>query len=345
MDRRSFCLSVPLVVGAYRLGFTQTNQVDPQELSIQDSKWIEMSAAIIGDCVTISNAPAQCDNGALACMRQGWPDPAANGNTDQAVANIVACRAAHPERQRLVIDGHGTDGLIETGLGQGQCGWDQTKFIYLYNQVVWEPFFQRLTGISYLFLTLLACDTGAEEDGANLLYKIATLTNKPVRARTGLVSCGNGVISFQPGSTWQIANPGVVPPVIHKPAQMFMLEKGAPIRMKMPEGEIALDERAVTLVEVTGPGKASTPMKLDRAEGFALLSQVEFAHPQIVKGELLAMLTAIIRVRFTYKDQEQTREFNVYNDRVLQDRSARSQYYLASPSFSGSVRHLFDTRR
>jgi hypothetical protein len=289
----------------------------------------------IGGDVTIDSSTGANDNGALACMRTAWSNPMSDSSTTQAVSNLlsVARRRDTLNLNLLVMVGHGNEGLITTGSGQGSL--NPGTYLSIWNQSGdWGPQLQRLAGKTYTMLTLLACDTGANSDGATLLSQVANASNHTVRARTGLVNCGGGSITYQDGSTWQMATPGAPAPTpIPWPSpppgsKVVVMRKGRAWQTV----QIAHVQRVSYVGHPPGRGA----VELTGASAQDVASLVDFAHPVSGFGNPLARFTGTFTVDIAVGKQAATVQFHVYNYRILTDRRTGVSY-LASAELRNAL--------
>jgi len=104
----------------------------------------------------------------------------------------------------LTIIGHGSPGNISVGDGQGH---EEGGHMATWNQDEWKDQIDRLQGrfCEDAVVTLRGCNTGAEEDGANLLALLADCLDVTVRAPTG--TCN----ALWAGGEWVTATPGSPP--------------------------------------------------------------------------------------------------------------------------------------
>jgi hypothetical protein len=294
----------------------------------------------IGDCVTIEDTAY--DNGSLACERKSWSSPGSHRSTASAVGYLTFLyRACSP-----VIVGHGNTGFITTGLGQGSDFSLSGQYVGTWNQADWAPLLKRLINWpDYKVLTLLSCDTGADQAGADLLYSLATITKHTVRARTGLTSCGgNGIISYESASTWQVALPPPASPpgAIAKPhapvavtATPYFISKGKAIPIE-----------SIKSMEVRGPGgqskRRAVTLSAERAR--LVLRLVRFDARVALTGTLAAIETARLTVYFMVDGRLSASTFIVYNERVVQDLDDPNTYYYVGKGFAETIQEVLKQR-
>ena len=150
------------------------------------------------------------DNGFLDCSRKG--SRRFHASTNEAVSNLEAW--VKPNTSATII-GHGKPGLIVTGTGQSRP--DPDKYIELPNRNDWEEILERLKPFKISNLYLLGCDTGADDEGADLLFEISKIIGVDVVAPTGRILCDRTHFTLEATATWQIATPHARPTPIESP--------------------------------------------------------------------------------------------------------------------------------
>lgn len=310
------------------------------DFSIKDGIVIASTDALM----TVSSGS---DNGYNNCAASKYPGSLRHGSTQQAIDNLVGSLgligavAATGGKRLPWISGHGDAGFMTTGAGQdGTQTSDNT--IGTWNEDNWGPQFDRLRDRNYAILTLLTCDTGAGEDGADLLFAMARRTGKPVRARTGLTTCGGDGITFQGGSTWQVANPNQRPNPIPQPTLLLNLS----VNVMMLQVDGVFEEvpfEAISKVNITRPYRflrqslSESSVDLDGKDAQSLLRLIDFSDPFNPGGMPAAMVTARISI-FLNGKEDSPRRFNVYNNRLLHDLDCPNVFYNAAPGFSTALK-------
>jgi hypothetical protein len=290
----------------------------------------------LGGGVTIDSAASQYDDGFLACARTGWVNPKADGTFVDAAANLAgySLRAGDKNISKLVLVGHGQSGLISTG--DGNQPRTAQGYISSWTYSAWSASFAKVSGHG-VFLTLCGCDCGADAVGAQFLYQLATLLNMPVQGRTGLIylSCPGAVISYETGSVWQVAQPGVLPNPIPKP--FIRLSNSAPREINLVDRP-PVDFRSFQSVSIKFPRKRV--VELDDVMGQSLLALANVERPFLFNGVPSAVLTATISLTTKSRRSESRITFRVYNDRLLQAESNPTVYYGCSSAFSQGLNDI-----
>jgi hypothetical protein len=293
----------------------------------------------IAGCVAIDSAGVPPDNGALACERIAWPNHHDCNDIPSAVNDMLSCSNQQGGGGLMAIVGHGAAGLQACGGGQNPT-WNLC--IATWDEDTWKPLFSQLQGKNFAILTLFGCDVGATQDGAQLLFDMAKTIGKPARARTGLVSCGgNGQITFEPNSTWQIADPTMSTPPAPIP-QPSVRGLRSVDRLYFPMGtRETVSQRSVSRIEIAfphnlrevqSPGKPIAVFE-SASEVRSILREVNFSLPYAT-GHLPAIPSATLRITYRTAASSRTRTFVVYNDRALQDVAAPSFTYFATKTMS-----------
>ncbi len=348
IDRRSLIRHSAILAATVVTGFLprslealekQKSDEEASQLSQNPlyEQWGQFELRQIGNCATIDDNTTQ-DNGALACLRKSWPDHKNHNGTVSAVSNLLQCSPIALNTAMLVLVGHGTEGLIVTSGGQS---WVEGIAVWNENYD-WGPKLVRIKDHQFAVLTLFACETGAGEDGADLLYNMAKVINRPVRARTGLVSCGGGgQIFFEPGSTWQMANPqGPRPTPIPKPPhKTFSMNKNELVIVD-DRHSVSIkkeDIKSVVIVRISLRKRTEQKITLDVQEGFPLLQLIDFKNPVINIGAVPAIKTGTIDIQFMSKGTLSDKKYVLYNDRFVQDENKPNVYYFSDDSLQRAL--------
>ena len=252
------------------------------------------------------------DNGFLDCCRNGRRS---HPNTDIAVSNL---EAALKRKASATIIGHGNPGLIITGTGQSRP--DPTKYIELGNNTDWERILERLKPFKISNLYLFGCDTGAEADGANLLFEIAKIINADVVAPTGRILCGRTYFTLEATATWQIATPHRKPDPIEAPrspdyqytrSDMFIRSKNYIIKIKKEQIARFRIKESVEKEVWTDLPDHLIPQAL---------TFVDFSNPIDLRGIPSGLITEIFAISFKYSDGILEKEYHVLNNRLVIDK-------------------------
>jgi hypothetical protein len=274
------------------------------------------------------------DNGYLVCMRRHFSGYRLHPSTSTAIGNLLGLGGRSAQ-----IVGHGDTAIVVTGTGQTAP--DPAKYIALGNQSRWKPELARLKG-RIDSLRVIACYTGAEAGGANLLFEMAKECGASVTAPTGLTWCGPNGWWLDPGARWQVATPTHKPQPIPKDPEgrsfgeitMLVLFDGDRKRQLKAE-----DVDTVVYQRQAGhQPSAAAPIVLQGASAIDFLRLVNFAEPFEPGGVPGAIVSGTITLRF--KRSERTWSFAVYGDSLLQDTGRPSVFYRTTEGFGEALQTL-----
>jgi hypothetical protein len=294
----------------------------------------------INGCTTIHSATN--DNGFLDCARSKNPSALAHDSTSRALNNLFDCSNGGVNSAHIV--GHGSIGAVVTGTTSTAS--DHDWIISLEDLPIFKPLLEQLAG-RVSSLTFWACYPGAAENGADFLFEMAKVVMAPVAGPTGVIYC-NDILGFylEGGATWQIATPNFRPPAIDPPGVDIF--DGLHMKLKLnyegqfrsiPLGDIVSVE-FVSGMSIDPDFKASEDTErkaFSDDEARSLLSLVKFDEPFQPGGVPAAMVTGRMTVGFRRDGQDEQREFIVYNDLLLQDRSALDTFYRCHNSFRDAI--------
>lgn len=284
---------------------------------------------------TASSGP---DNGFLNCTASKYAGCRRHGTTRAGVDNLLALAVALAVDEQAagalscVMIGHGNEGLFTTGVGQGST-YDKDKWVLTWNRSVWEPEIARLRGKPFAILTIMSCTTGAGDDGAELLFRIATAIDKPVQARTGLTYC-NGGITFEPGSTWQVAQPGVRPSPIPAPSHHLVSADTMLMALEGGTQDVApSDIQRIVVTVPTGFVRAAAEFELSGAEAQALAADVLFVGEPFQAGLVGGLVTAEVMAELKLRGETRRERFVVWNDTLIQNSATGFAHYVDKSAF------------
>lgn len=301
----------------------------------------------------VATVSAGQDNGANNCIAAAFPEPGRHSSTNQALSNLVSGLGFVAESyedntlglREPFICGHGNEGAFETGSGQGN-GDTNTQLVLTWNQSRWQPEFQRLRDRGFAILSIISCHTGAGEDGADLLHAIAQIIGRPVRGRTGFTYCGGANITFEANSTWQTATPETRPVPIPAPTPHFgILQESVGMLIRNENGYKEISPQSIQGVVVSrapeySPNQARQ-MSLDSNSGADLLRLVDFDHPFNPGGFPTAFITGAFSLAYIDSEAgEVTKDFIIYNNRLIQDKDFLDVCYYVAPSFKAFIQSL-----
>jgi len=266
---------------------------------------------------------------ALDCLRKIRKDALPATSTKTADAAFVGCVKSATEP--ITIGAHGRPGYVMTGDGKAPA--NPTRYVghAAMDQRIWKADLKDTplaASQTNGMLTLLACHTGADTEGATLLHELAQHLQRPVRARTDFVYCVGNALTYEGDETdWQTAVPGEAQAPEAKP--VFTRPPHTPSRRIVISGE-TYDVSQLLDVQMKGVSghKITGWVSLDKDVLPAVPALAEFDQPQ-ARGTPLAVETARIRLLI---DTLGPREFIVWNDRLLQDAVDTDNVYYGTPA-------------
>jgi len=288
--------------------------------------------AVPNGCISIDHTTPDTylDN-----ARTGLPSAGNHDSTANAVSKLLECAgAAGPVEMNII--GHGDTGVIITGTGLPPCVEGYQQCIRFDRPDSWYRLILQLKDFCKA-LVLWACDTGAEDEGAKLLWELANTIGTSVTAPTGLICCKNGVFSLiEPDATWQTANPGPKPPItIHLPPRSRRVIQG----LRFMDAEIrnvSFDE--VLEIDYLPAGGPDRIFHLTAAQRTEFLQSVDFELPFETDCEVGAIRTGGIRMRL--REPLGDYRFSILNDRLLEDDRNKRALYFAFDGFKQFLRSL-----
>lgn len=288
------------------------------------------TTAGIGNYITVS---AGADNGANNCMASKMWQAARHSTTKQAVDNLLAkipARIAVAGQGNCWIGGHGNEGLLETGCGQGSGDY-KTQYVMTWNEAYWGPEFDRLKNKNFIMTYIFSCHTGAGDQGADVLWQLAKRTGRPAAGRTGFTYCGNS-ITFEGGSVWQVATPDARPTPIKAPTEHLTIMSRA-TTILIPQGGVLrplepADIRSVSIRRRGMDGRMGPSSNVSRSDQrYEILLSTLFVYgPARLPGDPTAMMTATV----TIVTRGGTVTAEIYNDRLVRFEGTDIAYYAAS---------------
>ncbi len=281
------------------------------------------------DCKTISTGP---DNGFLACAGGHLGNPPANNTNSQVPINLLRCIGAAAKRSAMII-GHGNVGFVKTG--HGDNGGTSDQFMGYFNIPQWVNYITQLKG-KCSEITILACDTGAGNEGADFLLAMANAVQCPVHASTYLVWCSAQGVYLDAKSQWQTATPGHRPKPIPKPALMMRDIKIFALttdKTSKTFTEADITGMALTRINIRGE-RNSVQLSSDEAKGLARL--IAFDEPIVIDARPAAVITGELTMALGGEQHK----FVIYNSSLLESIASPGTFYETMDSFSQALTHL-----
>jgi hypothetical protein len=275
---------------------------------------------------TVSSGPDSI--GMLDCLAKHVMQSMRHDSTESAVNNLLSTVTGRPAMTSIL--GHGNVGFVETGCGKEGVA-SLYNVIIWWSRQIWASKLIALSGKKFDVLSIFSCDTGAEEEGADLLFDIATVIDKPAQARTGLTICdARGGIRFEPGSEWQLATPRVRPSPKHRPKpRPDHPEMGDVVVLTIDNIPRAVPLQNLSKIEFVVPEILSGR---SRKVSFGTGETIEFARrhlsspPFNLGGLPLAFPTAYIALTLVLDGSEHELKLTIYNDRIALDEAGTARY-------------------
>lgn len=288
-------------------------------------------------CTTIDND--ENDLKGLVCARAALRSAGRHSSTAEAVSRLLDCAGRCKEKRPANLFGHGIRGRIGTGSGKSRHN-DPQKYIGLDNTKTWEPLIAQLKG-HFDSLILWACDVGAGTEGADLLFRLATVLDAPVEAPTNILRCeARARFSIFDDGSWQTAWPNQPKP------RGINVRTSTGRSVSEIEGfdfDDTSDESYTIPFEVEGrafrvltadiesvecyDGTKEAPIKvLDDSQIARLPSLIDFSSWVRPGGPILAIHTGTLILRYKFHGKEHTAQFDLYNDRLLHDATTPGHY-------------------
>ena len=282
---------------------------------------------------TATTVDQTADHGYLDYARSLFVCSKDHTDTTSAVHNLLQPLSRDA---KVNIVGHGMVGLINTGTGENGCSSDLKRCISINNPEKWRDVISGLKS-HVSSLTLWSCDTGAEQDGVNLLFSLCQCINAPVAAPTGVVCSEPGRIWLgELGAKWQIVYPDKPkPPKIElpsKPARTINL-----LIVPHPKAPKHIPLEGIESINIFPSSNLARSFRVNKDDAIQLLRSVDLERPEVSSCSFATIITGKIEL----KSRGQTlRTFLVHNHRILQDVEQKQNYYF---SFDSSFRQLLTT--
>lgn len=297
---------------------------------------IDICGQLSSDCVTIDRTREE----ALLNARMAFYGPSVgplHKSTRVAVNNLLTCLGADPGDGRVMIVGHGAPGVIVTGTGTVAS--DQDKRIAVPNFNRWKGSVDELSP-QISELTFCSCETGAGDQGAEVLMKVADLVDAQVSGFTAMIFIdATGNITCEPGGVWQHAQPEKLLPSISAPMHRF--GKIVDLKLKYGDKYRTVKIKRVSAVSFFEPGEKGKRVFSLRGEAAQrLVRTINFAKPSEIDGAPLALTTGRLEIEYVIDEKPDERIFVIFNDRLLLDQATPNTFYFASPDLAEALYQL-----
>ena len=280
----------------------------------------------------------------LTYRAKGSPDALRPTSVEDMANKILAALKENEKIERLEIFGHGYDGYISVGAGELPAASQRIN-----GNPEWEVHLKKLKGkfTDKAEVFLGGCHTGAGEDGAKKLKKLADFWGVAVSASNGLVYANSaGSWWEETGAVHQRATPDKpTPKAIPYPSSLSKTKS-----MSDPQSLSLLDLRKdITAVYLHPVNKAlQGEQAFNAAHHFKMPKQVDdiltginFTKPANVIG-----LASIINARLFFVVGGKTEEFVVLGGyQFIAKKDDRNQSYSLSPQLRNTFKSLIEGRQ
>jgi len=192
------------------------------------------------------------------------------------------------------------------------------------NYAVWEPLAAKIKG-KYPLLTLLGCEVGQGNHGAEFLYDMAKTTQSHVRAPDSIIYCGPNGIFFDKGGKWVEATPQSKPsPQVPEP---FVVKEAKTLQFRVDGLMVTLKPEDVQFVEFLHRSYRQKEFTTLKGFGLAILQSVGFGEPFLTEGRPAAIVTGSFRLRLRVPGKSVDRQFVLYNDVLVEDLEEQDVFY------------------
>jgi hypothetical protein len=258
--------------------------------------------------------------GFLQCSVDELQPEFRHGHTSELFDNLDRLPASG---DRAVSVGHGGAGLQCTGLGD-HCNADDTIVMGNFNPNFWEPLAGKIKG-KYRGMTLLGCEIGQGNEGAEFLYQMAQTIQAPVRAPDSLIFCVSDGIYFDTGGKWVEATPK------SKPAPHFAKTYEVPetetFRFQIDRNVLSFKPTDVESLEFQHRGYRQKEFQTIPLAASELLRMVGFSAPFETPGRPAAIVTGTFRLRLKLGAKTVDKNLVLYNDVLVEDLEQQDVFY------------------
>jgi hypothetical protein len=281
---------------------------------------------MIGGASAISAGP---DNGANDKLALRFSNPTRHRNTREALDSL---NSSPSTARRVNICGHGNLGYVETGKGQ-LPQFDAARMFGIWSLSYNAAEIATLSRRDFALFSIYSCDTGAGQSGAEFLFRLANALGRATRARTGLMFIDTHEITYEPGSTWQVAFPGSKPTSIPTPSGDNFRRNGTEIHFPFKRGLAPLIASSIEGIKIHRlSGSSPKETYIDReADVLELLETLFYSEPLASSGIVPAFLTAEITLGLVdSKGKTSEVTLDVFNDRIVRESVSGVFYYTRS---------------
>ncbi len=265
------------------------------------------------------------NKGFLDCASKRLNPDFPHGSTSEAFQKNL------PSKSKLhaiaVVVGHGRSGYQCSGDGD-HCGKYNDQIVLGFsNFPFWKEFVQKSQG-KFESLTLLGCDIGQDDEGANLLFHVAETVQMPVRAPDSNIFCDSSGFTFDEGGDWVVATP-TSRPSVHIGRNYPVQPRGNFI-FSVDSKPLPIPTTAIKLLEFTHRTIQEEKFRVVSLETASLTQIVDFGSYFKVSGRPAAVLTGTFRIEINLSGMPKIeRTFALFNDDLVEDLSEQDAFYRA----------------
>lgn len=264
------------------------------------------------------------DKGFLGCAEMSLAPEFQHGNTQSAFGNLLL--KDDPSGDAVII-GHGGPGVLCTGDGDGCSGKDSVTMAF-YNPDSWQKIAQELKAGHSNSLTILACDVGQGNNGADFLFALAKSVQRPVRAPDSEVQCGPDGITFPDGGSWVQATPSSRP----SPSSMriYSVDPTNSFKFKVDGKLVSYALNEINVVEFRHRTyRQSEFREFHNVQPSAIIRLIDFGRPFETFGRPAAIVTGVVRVQLISGVKKTEKSFVIYDDELAEDLAEPDVFYHA----------------
>ncbi len=227
-----------------------------------------------------------------------------------------------------VVVGHGFSGFQCSGKGDDCNTSDDPIVLGNFNPEFWRQFVEKNQG-KFESLTLLGCDIGQGNRGADLLFEVAKTVHMEVRAPDSHIFCYKGTgFTFADGGDWVIATPTSRPTPHLRRNYDFETKLNATFRVN--SRVLTVPTTAIKILEFKHRTIEQSEPQDVRLETAALVQIVDFGSYFETSGRPGAVATGTFRIEIETSAGKIEKSFVLYNDDLVEDLKEQDAFYRAN---------------
>jgi hypothetical protein len=264
----------------------------------------------------------------LQNMRDRFPDAKEHTSDTAALANVAGAAEG-------TLVGHGWIGRINTGAGNVLSSNPDT-FIGLANRTHWRAAIATMGQTRLQRLLLFSCDTGANQDGANVVFELAKALGAQVQAPNGNVwiDPASGELFMVERAEFQCADPSMSSPPPVKDHVSVPVDAVAPghYALVFEDGAfVEVPSRAIRgiRVQVHRTADALQPLsaQMEGADAARFAASVALNAPLVFGGQPASIVTGTLSLQVRVGGRDVVHEYRIYNNRLIEDVVAPGVFY------------------